>query len=199
MSRCKIQFEELVDYQDGSASGERFLQLCQHLTTGCTFCEASLSELKKIHQVMLMPELVSAPHAVQSSARAIFREYSRSKSPLAQIAKLLFDSRSNMSPTMARGEKGAFQRLYATEEYEIDIWEERIDANHYYLIGQAMPQGGGAAILPELVEMISSDGSRCTTFFEEAEFHIPIVARGKYEIQLRIADTDIRMTDLLVD
>ena len=205
MKKCSLQFLEIVNYYEGRSDASTQERLRQHLESGCESCR---NRLKWMHHFLpalhdaLTEEVVSAPEAALASARQIVRDRFPApiRPPLPQrIAQLLFDSHRPLSPATARRFAGPeAQRLYATEEYYIEIWIEPMQEGNYYLIGQAVSKSGRTPLHPQSVTLLGRYGIHATARQEGNEFHLASVPEGIYQINVSLDKEEILLPEVLV-
>jgi hypothetical protein len=205
MDECNLSFETLADYYEGRADAEASRRIRAHLEAGCAHCQSRLAWLTEflpaLHSATTAPE-----PAPSEAALAYARNLIRGRTPVparpslpVRIAQLLFDSRQAPALAGARGEGGQTARsLYATDDHYIDLWEERAQEGHYYLIGQVLPKAGGDPLLPESALLIQADGRTLTAQSEGTEFHVPAAPAGTYQLRLRLGAAEILMPEVVI-
>jgi hypothetical protein len=108
---------------------------------------------------------------------------------VTRIAQLIFDSRQTQTPAVARGvDMGDYQMVYSTGDHDVDLWQERLNNGHWYLIGQVLPKNGDDAVTPNSVVLTSTEGRMLSAVPEVGEFHVISAPAGTYEVRLRLAD-----------
>src|SRR5947209_4279144 len=132
--KCRSEWEDVLNLHDGTGDPTILEPLRVHLKQGCAACETRLSEIGRLQEVMRQGELTSAPDHVLSRARDLFRERFVKPVRRSLLATLVFDSRSRMALSGARGaEGGQVQALYSTPEHDIDLWQERTPDGRWYV------------------------------------------------------------------
>lgn len=202
MKQCGLAFESLADYQEGRADADTVEQVRVHLDRNCAQCLQNLAWLQSARENLRQAYAVQTPEAALTRAHAIFRERFRPASApnpvLSWLASLQFDSRRN-APVMA-GARGAkrdgIQLVYTTNVHDIELFQEPAEAGNWYMIGQVMPREGDAKIVLKEIVLTERSGSRLTFTPDSAEFHLPAVPRGLYEIALRLTEGEITMPDV---
>jgi hypothetical protein len=201
MKRCRITFETLLAYCEGGAQAATQARVRKHLETGCAACEREVAWIQRLLSAFQM-ENPWVPAQALAPARALFIDrYVRPEtpSPLVQWARLLFDSRTQLTPAFARGEqKPARHQIYRADGYEIELWQEALPQGACYIIGQVLPRKEGAIAVPESVVMTGEQGYRVTVTPEASEFHLPSVPNGRYQVQVRLPDAEIRLPEVAV-
>ena len=88
-------------------------------------------------------ERLQIPDSALDRAASLFREkFTRQKRTLS-LARLVFDSFHAPRTAFARSaEPTAWQRLYQTETYNIELWQEGNAQEGWYIIGQVLPEQG---------------------------------------------------------
>ena len=202
MKQCGIAFETLADYQEGRAAATATEQVRVHLARDCAHCLQNLAWLQSARENLRQAYAVQPPETALARAHAIFREQVRPASApnpvLSWLASLQFDSRRS-APALAgaRGPKrDGIQLVYTTNVHDIELFQEPAEAGNWYMIGQVMPREGDATIVLREIVLTERNGSRLTFTPDEAEFHLPAVPRGLYEIALRLAEGEITMPDV---
>jgi hypothetical protein len=202
VKHCGIALETLADYQDGRADQATAEQVVTHLDQDCAHCLQNLSWLQHTRETLREAHAVTAPEAALARAHAIFRERFRpaptSNALLSWLASLQFDSRRS-APALAGargGKREGVQLVYTTENHDIELFQEPAEQGKWYMIGQVMPREGEETIVPQEIVLTERGGSRLTFHPEAEEFHLPAVPEGLYEISLRLAEGEIKMTDV---
>lgn len=209
MNRCFVTFELLMDYREGRADATTQARVRTHLDAGCDDCRERLAWLEAalptLHAALTEAE-TPAPESLVAYARDLFRERTRApeRPSIRQVlARLLFDSRNANSPALAgmravsEGSR-AYQCLYETEAYLIDLWEEHTPDDRSYLIGQAYSKSDNRSVLPESVVLTTAENDLLNASMEANEFHLPSVSSGTYQLRLRFPDEEILLNDVTV-
>jgi anti-sigma factor RsiW len=200
MNRCGISFEALVDYHDGRADAATVARVRAHLDAGCALCQSRLNQLA--HDLVALREAVRAdqvPDAWVERARQLHRDRFRRPARPSWFARLVFDSRATPSLAGARGEESqAFQLLYSTEEFDLDVWQERAGEDRWHLIGQVLPRQGGGALTPDAATLTSPAGDTWSATLEAGEFHFTDVPSGSYWLSLDIDQAQLVVPEVTV-
>jgi len=201
MKRCSMTFERLLEYCDGSATAATRERVGRHLETGCPYCERELAWIQRVLSAFQM-EIPPIPAQALAPARALYSaRYVRPKSPspVVEWARLLFDSRTQLTPAFARGEQEPSRhQIYRADGYEIEIWQEMLPQGACYLIGQVLPRRSQVTVIPQEIILSNSDGHILRVTPEASEFHLPAVPNGLYQVQVRLPDVDIRLPEVAV-
>lgn len=198
MRRCGLPFEALIDYYEGRADDATVERVRTHLATGCQNCMTALARLERTLKAFREPGLIHAPVEALTRASALFRERFRKPERPSLLAQLLFDSRATPALTGARGEaETSRQRVYSTDVYDIDLWQER-EGENWYLIGQVMPKQEGLEARPEAVTLLLADGTALTAVFENEEFHLNNIPAGNYTLRVRLDEAELVLPDVAV-
>jgi hypothetical protein len=129
--------------------------------------------------------------------RVLFDERFPQPPTLFALARLVFDSRVAQAPVYARGAAGeTCQLLFSTNRHNVEIWEERQDATHCYVIGQVLPIGGGVALAPREVNLVPDGGDPIAAEPYMDEFHAPHLPVGRYAIRIRMEDGEIVIPEI---
>lgn len=203
MNRCRIPFEAILDYQEGRAAGELAERIQAHLADDCANCRRHLARWERLLGVMKEADRWHAPESVLERAYAILEERYRPPAPVpsltTRIARLLFDSRTNLALAGARGEAGQeVQLVYGTEGYDVNLWTEAQENGRWYLIGQALAHPDRTAVLPEQVLLTAQDGTNLTATLETNEFHLEALTPGVYVLHVQLPDCEIVVSDVTV-
>lgn len=201
MDLCDVPFETLVDLEDGRLDVAEATQIQLHAAP-CRACSRSLAWLRvtlpRVRAVLAREE----PHP-SASAVAYARSLAR-RIPVARpdpflalrIARPVFDSRQS-APVGARREAPApVQRLFETDVYVIDLWEEAEASGPVYLIGQAHVRVDGTVAAPDGVAGIDASGAVWPARLEGAEFHFPALVPGRYQLRLSLPTEEVLLIDV---
>ncbi len=203
MNGCTTQFEELLAYLEGSADASIEQRVRAHLESGCARCAADLAWLA--HVGPLLREAVAMERASESRhlelamnrARTLYDERYPRPAGRSVLARLIFDSRMMQAPAFARGGPGdTCQLLFSTDRHNVELWEERQDAKHWYVIGQVLPVDGGMAIPPREVSILPEAGDPIAAEAHFDEFHAPRLPEGRYRFRIRMEDGEIVIQDV---
>jgi hypothetical protein len=197
--QCRVTTEELLDLQEGRLDAHAAGRLRSHLAGGCQICEGLLAQTSRLLSVMGQGELNSAPDHVVARAQDLFRERFVKPARRSLFAQLVFDSRSQLALSGARGaEGGQIRILYSTGEHDVDLWQERRPDGRWSMIGQVMPLPGGEPIFAETAVLEPADGPPMRAKREGAELHLEAVPAGKYSLRIVLPDAEIVMDDVVV-
>ena len=199
MGKCRIAYENLLSYVDGRASAEESEALRRHLESDCAECKTTLRSLTRALNALRGPVSLHAPEAVLRRVRANYREQYRPVERVSLIARLIFDSRAELALSGARSVGDvSFHALYSTDKYDIDLWQEPGEAGRWYVIGQILPNEASPALIPLEASFQSALGETPEVRMEGSEFHIAAVLPGHYVLNLRLANQEITVPDILV-
>ena len=197
MRKCSIELNSLVDYVKKKMDVPNADQLETHLAEGCESCQKQIQWLTRIGSALTSGDITHAPEYQINTAMSIFRERFKKPVQISWIARLIYDSLSNLQPVMARGERSSSRhRLYQTEKYEIDLWEDPISQQESYLIGQVIPTEGSGPVLWDTVQLSNSEGNEVTLTHEGSEFHAAIVPSGMYSLTILIDGNALKVENL---
>ena len=202
VKQCGIALEILADYQEGRADTDAAEQVRGHLDRNCAHCLQNLVWLQHARENFREAYAVAVPEPALARAHSLFRERFRPavapNTIVSWLASLQFDSRRN-APAMA-GARGAkrdgIQLVYTTNIHDIELFQEPGEAGNWYMIGQVMPREGDAKIVLEEIVLTERNGSRLRFTPDNAEFHLPAIPSGLYEIALRLKEGEITMPDV---
>ena len=205
MDGCPMDFTTLLDYHEGRADAATVARVREHLAGGCASCERHLAWLGRALGALRASEgLTHAPDSARERARALFRERYQAPARPPLLARLVFDSRSLLTPAAlatARGEEDAsVQLLFSTAEHDIDLWQERQSDRSWYLIGQVLPKGGDEGAVVRGAVLTGTGGETLSAVPEAGggEFHLPAVPPGRYLLRLDLAEGNVLVPDVVV-
>lgn len=200
MARCGIPWEQVLDVHEGRADEPTRARVAAHLAAHCPDCAAHLAQATRLTQNLGGEKFVHAPEAVLQNARALFRERFRAPVRVPLLARLVFDGRRQNALAGARGaEDASFHLLYAADDYEVDVWQERQeDADHWHLLGSVRFGASGETVAPVGVQLRVPDGSARAAALDAGEFHLAAVPPGICRITLSLPAAEIILPDLAV-
>ena len=205
MIRCDVDLALLVSYHHGLADAAVAEMVGAHIASGCKECRSRLEWLTAVQPALRDASFLrsvaqsSGLEAATGRARSLFRERNTKPALPRVLAALMFDSRTSMSPSFARGESGeACQQIFATEEHNVELWQEHLSDGGWYLIGQVLPRYDGPALTPEAVTLSASGVEAYASETYGSEFHMSDVAEGEYEMCVRLASTEILLPTVMV-
>lgn len=203
MSTCSLPFDVLLDYYEGRLDAATAEEIGTHLETGCTTCRETLSWLKQTLALLRPGEDLHVSPAVLAHARAFYRDrapsFQGAPLPAPLIARLVFDSRHTSARAGMRGENQvAYRMLYSTEDYEVDLWQERLQGDRWYVIGQVFPKKAGDAVTPDTVVLTSAEGDMLAAVPDAGEFHVRSLPTGTYALRLRLSKTEILIPEVVI-
>ncbi len=91
----------------------------------------------------------------------------------------------------------SFQRIFETETYLVDLWEERTAGQTSYLIGQVYEKTTGATLPAEGVFLMASGTTRIARS-EGAEWHAESVPAGQWSVQLWLESETLLLENIEV-
>lgn len=197
MRSCGTELDTLVEYVEKKLNDSDSTQLESHLEAGCESCQKHIRLLTRISSALTVGDIAHAPADQVKIAMSIFREHYRKPIQIGWLARLVYDSLSSLQPALARGERTASRhRLYKTEEYEIDLWEDPISQQESYLIGQIIPINGRQAAQWKSVHLSSAEGNEIAITQEGSEFHAPAVSPGNYGLTILVDGNVLKVENL---
>jgi hypothetical protein len=199
MTRCQLTFEMLLNAYEGRADAADIESVREHLAAGCASCRQSWAWLERVLSAARGMDNVPVPDWPVALATALFRErYVKQERPTL-LALLTFDSRTLPRPASARGHQELARHLiYSSDDYDVEIWQEAISREAFYVIGQVLPRQDGSAIALESVALTDSKGDTIRITTEGGEFHFPAVAAGRYQVRFEMAEGVICLFDVIV-
>lgn len=184
-----LQTEELYDYLEGKLGESDRVRVVAHLETGCSRCQAALSEADRLLRALALP-LAEPSRRAMVQAAALF---DRPESPGAVqqwverwMAVLVSDSRLQPALTARGGAGDEFRVVYhvpeAGSERNIDLLGTR-EVSGWSLWGQLEPEDlhGGRLWLLKL-ESQEAHEMDVDSF---GEFHAAYVAPGNWRLECR--------------
>jgi hypothetical protein len=199
MNPCRMDYNTLLDYQEGRLDAATTERVRRHLQEGCTQCRRTLARLERLLSVLPEVDRLHAPASAIDRARVIYQECYHAPERQPLMARLVFDSRTNLAFAGARcDESDAFQRLYVTDMHTIDLWEEKADANLWYLVGQVLLRGGRETVTLKGATLTPPYGAPLTATLETEEFHIHVIPAGVYQLLLHLSEDEIVVPDVVV-
>ncbi len=200
MSNCSITWKTLVDYIDNKLSKSDSELLSLHLDSGCEHCRQQLDFIGRVNASLTSGDMTHAPKLQIDKAMAIFREQNRKPLKEHWLARLIYDSYSNLQPVAARGERTASRhRIYRADGYEIELWEDPLTDRDFYLIGQLLSTTSDKVHETcESIRLVNSQGHESTLTFEDHEFHAANVHAGAYELMIAFDGNILKVENLIV-
>lgn len=196
---CRISLETLLDYLEGRTAEAAGREIATHLESGCARCTPQVAELQRLLPVMREAYEYEAPASVVERAKAIHRERFVKPTRISLIGRLISDSRAGFAMAGARGaERAGVRMVFATDDHDIDLWQEREPGGSWYVIGQAVVRSSGNALTPDAVELLTPSGIVSEATAEADEFHLADVPAGSYDLRLVLGDTDIILPNVTV-
>jgi len=200
----KITIDMLVDYLEDRLDPDLTRLVTERLPKdpeGQSFCEWLHHYTPALQDALSTRELQPSAEAV-SAVQQMFRDRHpahRRESLPSLVARLVFDSRRPALASAVRGDPSAsLQAVYATDDHDVDVWQERLADGNWYLIGQILPKDGRDAITPRCGVMTGANGMTLFTETREGEFFISEARAGRYELRLDLDDTQILLSDVMV-
>ena len=142
---------------------------------------------------------VVVPSSLLERSRALFRERFPAPQRTTWLPRLVFDSRQQMAMAGARGAGSAsFQLIYRTDAFDIELWQDPLENDQWYIIGQILSQQSDAEIVPVSVALQSATNFKLTLTPETSEFHLPMVPAGIYQMTLGLSEGDLEISDLRI-
>ena len=199
MAHCAITLEMLIEEQQGRADADTQARIRAHDAASCPQCQRHTLWIGRFVDAIGEIGRLTIPEDATERATALFREkFVESRRP-SLLARLIFDSRTQMRPAFARGGRpAAWQRMYGTEDYHVELWQEGDAREGWYLIGQILPTHDGAAIPASSALLIGADGTTHNAFMNDSEFHIVSLPAGTYQIHLQMPEGSILLPDVAV-
>jgi len=209
MILCRIQFEELLSYFEGTSSKSASKTINRHVAEGCKTCISGLAWVREfmpsLHYVVQYKEervtaaamaraIALMPTKAQPAIQASFRER------LVTAAALLFDTRLN-APSMVAARDlidGSVHVAYSAGTIDVDIWQESAKGGNWFVTGQALCVGNEVLASPDSVSLVSSVNETITGSLEDSEFSFESVRPGSYELRLQWADQDVVIDSLTI-
>ncbi len=197
MSKCRMDLNSLADYLDKKMGESDSARIETHLAAGCESCASQIQWINRVSSAFIFGDVSHAPVLQIDKAVSIFRDLYTKPVQINWLAQLVYDSLSSLQPIMARGERSASRhRLYQTENFEIDLWEDPISQQESYLIGQVIPVNGSDPIHWDSVQLFCRDGNEISLVQEGSEFHASAVPSGNYRLSIMISGNILKVENL---
>jgi len=200
----KITIDMLVDYLDDRLDPDLTQLVSERLPKdpeAQSFCEWLQHYTSALQGAVSMRELQPSAVAV-SAAQQLFRDRHPAHRPgslPSLVARLVLDSRRPAMQSAVRGDLTAsVQAVYATDDHDVDLWQERLADGNWYLIGQILPKDGREAITPRCGVLTGANGVTLFTQTREGEFFISEAQAGRYDLRLDLDDTQILLSGVMV-
>ena len=189
---CRIPFESLVDYSENRAAADTAERIRAHLAADCPNCRATLDWLANATPQIHAAQQIEVPAYMLDRAHDLFRRRFPVPARPAWQALLQFDSRDTLSFAGARGQiEGAFQLRFSAEQHDVTLFQEPMAGGAWYLIGQVLPKGGDAVIIPQEITLVGRDGGTQTFSPQAEEFHLSPIAAGAHDMTIRWEEGEI--------
>lgn len=196
--------EQLADYRENRSSPAEGDALRTHITAGCPACAERLAWIHSTVGANNAQAFPEPPDAVLKKARQLFRERQNNGSVLDVIARLVFNgfaARPAFAGVREGGTDGV-QLLFATDDYEIDLWGEEETPGAFYLIGSVRSKTSGTSVALSVASLRRADeteiGARLAVPETAGEFHFPAVAGGVYRLRLHLPETHITLPQVAI-
>lgn len=194
-----MPFELLLDYHEGRTAPTETAHILEHLAGGCGECAQELRWMEKTTRTLRDAGNVVVPASLLERSRALFRERFPAQQRPTWLSRLVFDSRQQLALSGARGAGSAsFQLIYRTEAFDIELWQDPLENNQWYVIGQVLSQQNDAEIVPVSVALKSVGDFKLALTPALPEFHLPMVPAGLYRMTLGLAEGDLEIADLRI-
>jgi len=187
-----IPFARLADLAESRIPAQERTETLAHLSL-CSKCDARLSQLRLIIEMMRTHKVVDVPQHLDEFAIRLFRSHiARPPSLLRRVrAALSFDS-LRMSPAfgLRAAQSTTRQLIFSTEDHDLDLCIAP-SGESWILSGQVLgPAEKGA---------IELRGDFCTLqadLNDTREFSLPAAPAGNYELILRLRDIEVVIPNL---
>lgn len=192
---CDTAFSQLIDLVEGRLPDDDRARLLSHAGT-CARCAATVTWLERLLVVMRTDDTEPPPPQLIAQVRRAFRERSI-KAPAhwrKQLTAILrFNSVLSPLPFGVRaGGPRTQQRLFAVEEYDIDL-RMAPTSQGWKVFGQIMGSTGSGSI-----EMHSPSAVLRTELNELSEFVLAQVPPGIYTLSVLLPDVELMINDFEV-
>lgn len=167
--------------------------------------DADDSLIARVRRIYRQSRAVDVPEQVHESQVAAFRAHRANPSRTVYVARLLFDSWTNLAP--AEGLRTAALRagdvvtarhqIYSTAWHDVDLYGERQSGDFWYLIGQILPKSAEVSSSPRRAVLVG-DGKSFSVRPENGEFHIGSVRSGTYELRLELDRAEVLVPNVQV-
>ena len=206
MESCEIQFEELIDFADDRLDSARAEEIRSHVEAGCTHCQSAISWIRETSgHISESDEFLTPPALEFAKALALFRLRNAAAGIRTLVAELTFDSQRSAILSAARDSPlldvvapnpPVVRRLFNCAPFQIDVSQERISGDLFYIIAQVLATSNSAIVEPISATLFPRVGTPVTASIENGELHFDAVRNGPYRIQIDAADTLIILPEV---
>ncbi|MGH9841305.1 MAG: hypothetical protein ACREEM_21330 [Blastocatellia bacterium] len=192
MTLQHIPFATLADLAENRIPTQEQTETLAHLSL-CSQCDSQLTQLRLMIEMMRTHKVVDVPQHLDKFALQLFRpRIATSPSLLRRVqAALSFDS-LQMSPAfgLRAAQSTTRQLIFSTDEYDLDLCIAP-SGGSFLLTGQVLgPARNGT------VELRGHFVTLQTDLNDSLEFSLPAAPAGKYELILRLRDSEIVVPNL---
>lgn len=169
------------DFVENRAPAATAKKIQAHLNTGCEKCTQEWESWKRFLGVLDRSRTVVPAASVLQRASALFDTLPPRPSFLERlVANLVFDSRQNALPALARASTGSgFNLVYTAKDANIHLWCE-YDGLHWQLTGQVLPAEDFWS-----VAAVNGDQEVKSAPDETGEFRLSNLTPGRHDLILR--------------
>ena len=193
-------FESLLDYVEDKLSATAREEVEKHLSQSCRECDRQIARLRKLLSAINRDETNEPPVAVLHKAFALYEQnLNRSRPSVIQtLAKLLFDSRQEMSAGMVRGTTQLRRVLYSTQQVDIDLQITPVQGLHN-LIGQVMDSAQPDEFTPAFVSVKNiltgelMEGKETDSL---GQFNFQKIPSGQYDLFFELDSQEVTIRNL---
>ncbi len=199
MMRCAISFETLLNFYEEDVDNNNKSLINSHIAAECPSCLSRLQWIQRTLSSLTELQSDTVPDYAFAPATALFREKYTKQKRSSLLVKLLFDSRNQLSPAFARGNRSSgYHLLFSSSDHNIELWLEEEQPQKWYIIGQVLSENDKTEIIPQQVNLTPAGGADISIHPGASEFHIPSVSSGLYQIDITLSDQDICLRNVSV-
>lgn len=170
--------DDWAEFGLGIAGAEQREKLQSHLDEGCMECAKTVRIWKRVRDMAVQEDSFLPPESAIRYARTLYRVFPpvESGSTLIQLARLIFDSRSQPALAGVRGGTAGPDRfLFQGADLVLDVLvEPRLEGEPISLVGQIFDPQNPANLYDNLPVALVRDAGELarTTTNQSGEFHL---------------------------
>ena len=175
------------DFIENRLSAAAAAKIQGHLNTGCEKCAREWESWKRLLGAFEQSRAATPPASVLHRAFDIFDSFVPQPTLLERIlASLVFDSRQNAMPAMARASTGsAFNLVYTAGGANVQLWCE-FDGMCWQVTGQALPADSFWS-----VAAVGANNEVKSDADDSGEFRLADLTPGQYDLVIRGARQEV--------
>ena len=191
--------ETLISYIENQLPKAACSVVDKHLSRPCLRCSQKIARLRKVLEAATHDRTIAPPAAVLRRAvalqqkRSIVSTQARSRVP----AKLLFDSRFQLSPMITRGIPRPRQLLFKTQQMDIDL-RVTADEGGNKLVGQILGSEQANEQSQAFVSLKKENGEllKGTETDSRGQFTFRQIPPGIYDLLFDLESQEVAITSI---